>query len=80
VLLTLTPPTASMRTEAASAGFYHSEGWNRDYPGLQILTVEDLLAGRGVDYPPAEFVNVTFRRAPRDRGKLAEPSDLFGSR
>jgi hypothetical protein len=80
VLLTLSGPTGPMRTEAASAGFYHSEGWNRDYPRVQILTVEDLLAGRGVEYPPAEYVNATYRKAPRDRGKVAEPSDLFGGR
>ena len=26
--------------------------WNRDYPRLQILTVEDLLPGKTVDLPP----------------------------
>jgi hypothetical protein len=28
-----------METEAAAAGFYHSPGWDRDYPKLQILTI-----------------------------------------
>ncbi len=41
-----------MLTEAAEKGFYHSRGWNKDYPRLQILTVEDLLAGKTVDLPP----------------------------
>lgn len=34
-----------MFSEAVGNGFYHSEGWNRDYPRIQILTVEDLLTG-----------------------------------
>jgi len=33
-----------MIDEAASAGFFHSEGWHRDYPRMQILTVEEVLA------------------------------------
>ncbi len=39
-------------TEAAEKGFYHSPGWNKDYPRLQILTVEEILGGKTVDLPP----------------------------
>ena len=46
VLITMEEPTKPMRTEAADAGFYHSPGWNKDYPRLQILTIADLLAGK----------------------------------
>jgi site-specific DNA-methyltransferase (adenine-specific) len=52
VFLTLEPPTKPMLSEAAEKGFYHSPGWNKDYPRLQILTVEDLLGGKTVDLPP----------------------------
>jgi site-specific DNA-methyltransferase (adenine-specific) len=52
VYLTLEPPTKPMLTEAAEKGFYPSPGWNKDYSRLQILTVEDLLAGKTVDLPP----------------------------
>jgi hypothetical protein len=52
VLLTLNPPTAGMRSDAASAGFYESPRGR--HPRLQILTVEDLLAGKGIDYPQGE--------------------------
>lgn len=52
VFLTLEPPTKPMLEEATVAGFYHSPGWNKDYPRLQILTVEDLLNGKTVDLPP----------------------------
>ncbi len=52
VFITLEDSTRDMRTEAASAGFYHSDGWNRDFPRLQILTIEELLNGKEVAMPP----------------------------
>ena len=52
VLVTLEPPTKEMDIEAVSAGYYHSPGWNQDYPRLQILTIEDLLKGAQVKMPP----------------------------
>ena len=73
VFLTLEPPTKPMLTEAAEKGFYHSPGWNKDYPRLQILTVEDLLNGKTVNLPP----NIdTYKKAQKmvaeidDQGKL----------
>ncbi|NIV32504.1 MAG: hypothetical protein GWN58_24610 [Anaerolineae bacterium] len=54
-----------MRTEAASAGFYHSPGWNRNYPRLQVLTVAELLEGQGIEMPPLRQVSQTFRKAPK---------------
>jgi DNA modification methylase len=65
VLLTMEEPTRPMRAEAAAAGFYESP-WGK-HPRLQILTVAELLSGRGIDYPPARQVNVTYRKAPRAR-------------
>jgi DNA modification methylase len=67
VLLTMQEPTQPMRTEVAGAGFYHSPGWNKDYARLQILTVAELLTGKGIDMPPLRQVNRTFKRAPRAR-------------
>lgn len=43
VFLTLAAPTRPMETEAASAGFYELAG--RRYPRLQIVTIEQALAG-----------------------------------
>ena len=63
VLISLQEPTRAMRQEVASAGFYHSPGWDRDYPRLQLLTVADLFAGQGIAYP--HLSNVTYQRAPR---------------
>ena len=65
VLVTLDPPSQPMRSEAASAGFYQSPGWNRRYPKLQILTIEGLLAGvERLERPPAA---VTFKQAQREQ-------------
>lgn len=63
VLLTLEPPTTAMVKEAASAGFYDSP-WGA-HPRIQVLTIEELLAGARIDYPPARQVNLTFKKAPR---------------
>ncbi len=53
VLITLEPPTRDMKTEALSAGFYASPGWKRDFPKIQILTIEELLEGSSIRMPPA---------------------------
>ena len=53
VFITLELPTREMRTEAVSAGSYHSPLWNRDYAKVQILTIEELLQGKPVDMPLA---------------------------
>lgn len=76
VLITLRGPTQPMRAETASAGYYHSPGWKRDYPRLQVVTVEDLLNGKGVSYPPAEQVNVTYKRAPLAKSRVGEQASL----
>jgi adenine specific DNA methylase Mod len=54
VLITLEKPTKQMRVEAADAGRYSSKLWHdKDYPRIQILTVEGLLSGsERVDAPP----------------------------
>ncbi|MGB6483057.1 MAG: restriction endonuclease [Candidatus Acidiferrales bacterium] len=84
VLLTLEDATKPMRTEAAAAGIYKSPWGKRDsenlhYPRLQILTIAELLEGKGIDYP--HMTNVTFKRAPRaeapqpEQLTLAPPTD-----
>src|SRR5437867_915169 len=54
VLITLEKPSKQMRTEAADAGHYTSKLWHdKDYPRIQILTVEGLLNGsERIDAPP----------------------------
>ena len=52
VYVTLDPPTKPMQKEADEKGFYHSPDWNKDYPRLEILTVEQILNGEQVNLPP----------------------------
>jgi DNA modification methylase len=69
VLISLEEPTAPMRKEAASAGFFASP-W-RTHARLQLITVEDLLTGKTVDRPPVQ-TSMTFRRAPKATPKIRE--------
>ena len=69
VLITLEAPTQPMVTEAAAAGFYSSPNWG-NFPRLQILTVDGLLHGRQrLEMPPQQQTAVTFKQAPKERGK-----------
>jgi len=55
-----------MRTEAAKAGFYARPfgGEEERYPRLQLLTIEELLEGKGIAYP-AVRADLTFKKAPK---------------
>jgi len=72
IFITLEPPTGPMQTEAVSADFYHSPGWNKDYPKIQLLTIEELLHGKAVDMPPQTQTSVTFAKAPKVSQKEGE--------
>ena len=69
LFITLEDPTRDMRTEAVSAGFYHSEVWQRDYPKIQIRTIEDLLTGNTFDIPPHPSMYQAAQRVRRPEGK-----------
>ena len=75
VYICLEEATKPMRAEAAEAGFYHSDTWNRDYPKVQILTIAELLDGKQIDMPPIQQVSQTFKRAKREKAK---PADQLG--
>ena len=65
VFITLNPPTQPMVKEAATAGrFQWLHVTHTTYPKIQIRTIEELLAGNGIEYPQTP-VDVTFRRAER---------------
>ena len=63
--LTLKEPTKPMREEAAAAGFYEPEHFSGQYPRLQILTIEELLNGKELQYP--RMATGTFKKAQRKR-------------
>ena len=68
-----------MREEAVTAGFWHSDLWNRDYLRLQLLTVGALLSGAAIDMPPQIQVNQTFKKAARAKSAPSHTQpDLFG--
>ena len=69
LFITLEDPTRDMRTEAVSAGFYHSEVWQRDYPKIQIRTIEDLLSGNTFDIPPHPSMYQAAQRVRRPEGR-----------
>jgi len=70
VLISMQETTRPMREEAATAGFYTSP-WGK-HPRLQLLTVEDMLGGKGIDCQPLRHVSQTFRKAPKT-AKAEEP-------
>lgn len=83
IFITLEDATRDMITEAVKAGYYHSPGWNKDFPRIQIKTIDDLLkevkAGKvgKVEMPP-QFG--TFKQAQKVQQNEFEQSELsFGS-
>ncbi len=66
VLLTMHEPTPEMRSEAAKAGTWRSETWNREYQKIQIITVPEALKGKRVDHPGP---NVTAQQAATDHAE-----------
>lgn len=73
VLITLQAPTKSMKEEAVSSGFYRSP-IGKQYPKIQILTVEELFDGRGIKRPLEGIaaIDKTFKRAKRYRERQGE--------
>ena len=77
IFISLEEPTKPMLKEAAEVGFYHSKLWDKDYPRLQIFTIEELLKGKEPQLPPS---NVSFQKAQRQKSRSAanQPSLLGG--
>jgi site-specific DNA-methyltransferase (adenine-specific) len=77
VFITLESPSAPMATEATGAGFYRSEGWNQNYPKIQIHTIEELLRGARIEMP--QTTGITFQQAPKQKPKSDRvQAGLFG--
>jgi site-specific DNA-methyltransferase (adenine-specific) len=73
VLVTLEEPTGPMKAEAAEAGFFQTKSVAATrHPRLQILTIEDLLAGKKIDMPAAQDLR-SFKQAPKAT-KAKKPS------
>ena len=69
VFITLNTPTQPMLKEATAAGrFQWLHVKDTTYPKIQIRTIQELLNGRGIEYPRTP-TDVTFRKAKRANPK-----------
>ncbi len=71
LFITLEEPTSAMRTEAVSAGFYHSDVWQKDYPKIQLHTIAELLDGNEFELPPHPSTYQAAERVRRPQGRQA---------
>jgi site-specific DNA-methyltransferase (adenine-specific) len=69
IFITLEPPTKEMQVEAVSAGFYHSPLWDKDYPKIQILTIEELFQGKVPEMLPAKPPFPKAQKVGKQEGK-----------
>ncbi len=73
VLLSLKQPTREMKTEAAAAGTWRSEQWQKNYPRIQLISASDLFNGKGVQVPA--YVS-PFAKAAREVQDESEQREL----
>ena len=69
LFISLEPPTRDMRQEAASAGFFHSDLWAREFPKVQLRTVGEMLSGNGFELPPRPADYQPAQRVRRPQGR-----------
>ena len=63
--------------EAAEAGIWQTKSLSSSkHPRLQILTIEDLLAGKKIDMPAQQEIR-SFKQAPKAKGKKTDDQRLF---
>jgi site-specific DNA-methyltransferase (adenine-specific) len=74
VFLTLESPTKDMKIESATAGLYHSVGWGKDYPRIQILSIAELLQGAEVKMPPQSGTFKSAQRVQKEEPKALQAS------
>ena len=71
LFISLEEPTRDMRAEAASGGLYHSDVWQRDFPKIQLHTIEEMLSGNGFELPPRPAAYQPAQRVRRPQGRQA---------
>ena len=75
LFVTLEEPSGPMKQEATTAGFYHSELTDRDYPRLQILSIQELLEEHKKPDLPL-FVMPAFQKATKVKGDQGDQQKL----
>ncbi|WP_236201219.1 DNA methyltransferase [Pseudomonas pseudonitroreducens] len=77
LFVTLSEATKQMLSEATKAGFYESKATKKNFPKIQILTIDSLLKGlQRPLYPDLGGGGVTFKKARREQKKQIQ-KDLF---
>jgi len=77
VFITLESPTSKMRQEAAETGFFQTKSISASkHPRLQLLTIQDLLAGKKIDMPAAQDLR-SFKQAPKSKSARKPDPRLF---
>jgi hypothetical protein len=74
VLFSMYDPTREMKTAAMNAGTWKSETWKKEYPRIQLITVEEAFNGKRVEYPGKD---VTLQAAQPDVPAAQENLSLF---
>jgi site-specific DNA-methyltransferase (adenine-specific) len=72
VFLTLAEPTGPMRTEAVKSGYYQT--LYGKYSKLQILTIEELFAGKQPQIPLVD--SASFKKATKDTSHIQDSFPL----
>jgi hypothetical protein len=78
VLISMEAPTKPMLKEAAEAGFWKPAGLADRFPRIQILSIEELLEGKKIDYPRYSR-DATYKKAPKSRKAAEEQIPLGGN-
>lgn len=75
-LISMEQPTKPMLKEAAEGGLYQPPGLADKYPRLQLLSIEQLLEGKQIEYP--RLLDLTHKKAPKVRGAVREKQMTLG--
>jgi site-specific DNA-methyltransferase (adenine-specific) len=76
LFVTLEEPTKPMRTNAAGAGFYHSDLSGKDYPAVHVLSIRELLEEGKKPNLPLLVLPAYQQAQPVKKG--AETATMFG--
>jgi site-specific DNA-methyltransferase (adenine-specific) len=77
VLVTLEDPSKPMRDEAAQAGSWHSDLYDKDYPRIQIITAKEIIEQAKLPHIPP-LVAAQYRKAVQAKASTgAQQTELF---
>lgn len=71
VLITMDKETSGMVDAANHSGVFRAAAYDRDYPVVQIITIEDLLAGKRPNLPPVLLPYIQAQRHVANADQMA---------